>query len=79
MIERYYIQYLSDGTLLVRERKYEQEITHPEEDRRIRLFHRSEDAHFYASAANRLQERLDGRYGHWVKHALPPGHPGIID
>ncbi len=65
---RYYVQRLTKG-YLVRERH------HPGQepsaaDERVRAFHDAEDAHYYARAANELQEKLDARYGRWVKRAM---------
>ncbi|MBO0779883.1 MAG: hypothetical protein J2P37_13760 [Ktedonobacteraceae bacterium] len=47
-------------------------MTHPKEDRRVHLFHRQEDVHCSASAANRLQERLDSRM------AIGPNMPFLL-
>ncbi len=36
----------------------------------VRTFSSREDAHIYTIGANRVQQRLDHTYGHWVRAAL---------
>ncbi|MGZ3947104.1 MAG: hypothetical protein ACXVKK_03245, partial [Flavisolibacter sp.] len=68
LTERYYIQRLTDSSFLVRER---QEGREPNaDDRIIRVFEKSEDAHNYVKIADQVQNQLDKICGHWTQSAV---------
>jgi hypothetical protein len=68
MIDRYYVQPLTDFLYLVRERQAGS-APHPK-DRIVCHFEKREDAQRYAQIANEAQRKLDDQFGYWTQSAV---------
>jgi hypothetical protein len=68
MKDRYYVQHLTRGVFLVRER-VSQESTPGPDDRVIRAFDILHDADTYVRTVNATQRSLDEQFGPWVQDA----------
>lgn len=67
MIERYYLQKISQHQFLVREVQGKEPS---EDDRIVKTFEGPEDAYGYVDAANIVQLHLDEKYGRWTCKAV---------
>jgi hypothetical protein len=67
--DRYYVQRLTEQVFVIRERLCVDGKPRPD-DRIVRSFDVSHDAHMYADKVNERQRKLDEDYGHWTQHAI---------
>ena len=67
--DRYYVQRLTEQVFVIRERLCVDGKPRPD-DRIVRSFDVSHDAHMYADKVNERQRGLDEDYGHWTQHAI---------
>ena len=69
MKDRYYVQCLTRGVFVIRQRVSQQSAPGPD-DRVIRAFNILQDADTYARAVNATQRSLDEQFGSWVQDAV---------
>ena len=68
MKDRYYVQHLTRGVFLIRQRVSQQSAPGPD-DRVIRAFTLLHDADTYSRMINETQRELDERFGPWTQDA----------
>lgn len=69
MKDRYYVQRLTRGVFLIRQRVSQESAPGPD-DRVIRAFDILHDADMYARMINDTQRSLDERFGSWAQDAV---------
>ena len=69
MVDRYYVQRLTEQVFLVRECQ-SADGKPGSNDRIVRSFDIRHDAYMYADSVNDKQRKLDEHYGHWAQSAI---------